>query len=168
MAVMLGSASAFAQDVAPGRLRLSSAQVDAVAARRLGRVRGCYKDSLAHDPNGYGVLAVGMKVGPDGVVHDRWIAMSTMGDPDLERCALKAFEGLVFPAPGDNGVEVRFGMLLSTDVKKKTDKNTELPDRAKLAEDAWKKSIAGRDPTTTDTPPNGNRRGAERAPGAGK
>jgi len=88
------------------------------------------------------VLAVGFKVAPSGKVLDRWIAMSTLGDPRLEECALKAFDGLEFPAPGADGAEARFGMLLSVEQKKKTNKFTELPDRAKMQEDAWKAAIS--------------------------
>src|SRR4051812_11773017 len=115
--------------------------VDAACARRLSRVRSCYREALGKTPGLFGVVAVGMKVAGDGKVGERWIAMSTVGDPVLEGCALKAFEGLIFPAPGGDGVEVRFGMLLSVDIPKKTDKNTELPDRAKLEEEAWRKSL---------------------------
>lgn len=141
MAALCAAAPALAQDVVPARTRLTAAMVDAASARRLGRVRSCYKAALGRTPGLFGVVAIGMKVAPDGKVGERWIAMSTVGDPALEGCALKAFEGLVFPAPGDNGAEVRFGMLLSVDVKKKTDKNTELPDRAKLEEEAWRKTL---------------------------
>ena len=138
---VLTSATALAQDVGPGRTRLTAPMVDAVCARRLSRVRSCYKTAVGKTPGLFGVVAIGIKVGSDGHSGERWIAMSTVADPELEGCALKAFEGLVFPAPGDNGVEVRYGMLLSVEVKKKTDKNTELPDRGKLEEEAWRKSL---------------------------
>jgi hypothetical protein len=135
------AASAAAQDLAPGRMLLSPAQVDAAASQRLGKVKSCYRSALSREPALFGVLAIGFRVSADGKVGDRWIAMSTVADPVLETCALAAFEGLSFPAPGGDGAEVRFGMLLSTDPKEKPNKLAGLPDRAKLEEDAWKKSI---------------------------
>lgn len=131
-----------AQDLPPGRVALTPAQVDRAAASRMGRVKHCYKEALDKSPTLFGVLAVGFKVSAEGKVLDRWVAMSTLGDPRLESCALKAFDGLEFPAPGGDGAEARFGMLLSVDVKKKTNKYTELPDRAKMQEDAWKAAIS--------------------------
>ena len=155
-AASLGGLSARAQDLPPGRVLLTPAQVDHVAAKRVGRVKSCYKDALSKSPGLFGVLAVGFRVAPDGKVRERWIAMSTLGDPMLEKCALNAFDGLEFPAPGSDGAEARFGMLLSVDVKKKTDKNTELPDRAKIQEDAWKAAISAPAPipSAPQPPPN--------------
>lgn len=136
-----------------GRVALTPAQVDAAAARRLSRVKACYKTALDTSPQLFGVLAIGFRVDPAGKVTDRWIAMSTLGNPTLEGCALKAFDGLVFPAPGGYGAEARFGMLLSVDPAKKpkTDKFTALPDRAAVQEAAWKAAIAGK-PAPTPTP----------------
>ena len=132
-----------AQNVVPGRIALTPRQVDAAASRRISRVKRCYKDAVAKTPGLFGLLAVGFHVAADGSIKDRFIASSTMGDPALEACALTAFDGLSFPAPGGDGADVRFGMLLTIEEKKKTDRNTEMPDRAKILEETWKKTIQG-------------------------
>jgi hypothetical protein len=105
---------AHAQDVEPGHVALRPAEVDAVAKKRLPKVRSCYSAAVKRAPSTFGVVAVGMNVSPAGKVGDRWITISTAGDPELEKCILQAFEGLEFPAPGSNGAVVRYGMLLTT------------------------------------------------------
>lgn len=115
-------------------LRLRPAEVDTAAAKRLGRVTRCYREAVKRAPSTFGILQVGMRVAPDGAVSERWISMSTVGDPRLEECVIGAFEGLRFPAPGQPAV-VRFGMLLTTE-------NT--PEAAKkAAEEAYKRSLKG-------------------------
>ncbi len=113
-AVSLSSAAS-AQDLLPGRVRLRAEEVDAAAGRRLGRVKSCYGEALARAPRLFGVVSVGMAVDKDGGVSDRWIQLSTVGDPTLEECILKSFEKIVFPPPGEPGAVVRYGLLLSTD-----------------------------------------------------
>lgn len=103
-----------AQDLPPGQMALRPAEVDAAAAARTGQVKRCYAQALKRLPKLYGVVGVGMKVSPAGQVQERWITISTLGDPALERCLLDAFEGLTFPAPGEPGAVVRYGMLLTT------------------------------------------------------
>ena len=131
--LLLIAFAARAQDVAPGRVTLRPDEVDKVAAKRLGRVRTCYKEALERSDRSYGTIGVGFRVAPDGNVTDRWVALSTLGDPKLETCVLASFDGLKFPAPGAYGAVARFGILL------KTDESPEAP--LKTQEEAYKRAI---------------------------
>lgn len=115
VALLAVASAAFAQDIAPGRVALRGDEVDKAASKRLGRVRSCYKAALDRSDRSYGTIGVGFRVAPDGAVTERWVALSTLGDPKLEGCILAAFEGLKLPAPGGTGAVVRFGLLLKTD-----------------------------------------------------
>ncbi len=117
-------------------LRLRAEEVDSAASRRLGKVKRCYKDAVKRAPNVFGVLQVGFRVAPGGAVTERWITMSTVGDPRLEECVVAAFEGLVLPAPGEPGALARYGMLLTSDRTPAAAKKT--------AEDAYKRSLQGK------------------------
>lgn len=112
--MVLLPALASAQDVAPGRVALRPDQVDAAAAKRLGRVKRCYEKALDLSPRSYGTIGVGFRIAPDGSVTERFVALSTLADPALESCILDAFEGVRFPAPGAFGAVARFGVLLKT------------------------------------------------------
>ena len=120
---------ASAQEPAP----LKPIQVDAAAAGRLGRVKRCYRAALKKTPGLFGMIAVGMRVAPDGKVGERSVALSTLGDPGLEGCVVEAFEGLTVPPPGEPGAFVRYGILLTT-------KETP-PDPARTQEQAWKSAL---------------------------
>ena len=135
LATVLTTNVSFAQDVVPGRSGLRPAEVDTVVAKRHGKVGRCYGQALKRLPTLFGTIGVGMTVAADGAVGERWITVSTAGDPELERCVLEAFAGLKFPPPGDPGAIVRYGMLLST-------KSTP-PEAAKAQEDAYKRSLKG-------------------------
>lgn len=112
--LMLISTGAWAQDVAPGRVALRAEQVDATASKRLGRVQRCYEKALETAPRSYGTIGVGFRISPDGAVTERFVALSTLGDPALETCILESFDGVRFPAPGAFGAVARFGVLLKT------------------------------------------------------
>lgn len=127
--------TANAQDLAPGTLALRPEHVDAAAGKRMGKVKRCYGDALAKSPRLFGVIGIGMAVAPDGTVADRWITIATTGDAELERCILRAFEGLTLPAPGEPGAVARYGMLLTNDETS--------PEAAKAQEDAYRKSSKG-------------------------
>lgn len=129
----LAALAARAQDVAPGRVTLRPDEVDKTASKRLGRVRSCYKQALERSDRSYGTIGIGFRIAPDGKVSDRWVALSTLGDPKLEGCVLDAFDGLAFPAPGAFGAVARFGILL------KTDESPEAP--LKTQEEAYRRAI---------------------------
>ena len=147
LAILLVSGVALAQDVAPGRVTLRAEEVDRAASRKLGAVRRCYKAALDRAPRSYGTIGIGFRIAPDGAVTERFVALSTLGDPVLEKCVVDAFEGVRFPAPGAYGAVARFGVLLKTD---------ESPEAAlKTQEEAYKRAI--RDlptvmPDSTPTP----------------
>lgn len=86
------------------------------ATKRLRRVRRCYRQTLQVRPLAFGALRVSFDVRPDGTVAERWIALSTAGDPDLETCVLEAFDGLQFPTfDGEKNRVVGLAMLLVTE-----------------------------------------------------
>ena len=157
--VLAAAGAARAQDLAPGRVALRPDEVDKAASRRLRRVRNCYEEALDRSARSYGTIGVGMRVAPDGAVTERFVALSTLGDPKLEACILEAFEGIEFPAPGGFGAVVRFGILLKTD---------ESPQAALLTqEEAYRNAIRDR-PTIVpvDAPEtSGDREAASPEPG---
>lgn len=130
-----GAPMARAQDLAPGALSLRPEHVDAAAAKRMSKVKRCYGAALKRSPRVFGVIGIGMAVAPDGKVSDRWITIATTGDPELEKCVLRAFEGLALPAPGEPGAVARYGMLLTNDQTP--------PEAAKAQEDAYRKTSRG-------------------------
>ena len=134
-ALLLLPAFALAQDVAPGRTMLRSEEVDRVASKRLGKVKRCYRDAVKRAPSTYGTIGVGMNIDAKGRVGERWIAVSTVGDPLLEKCVLEAFEGLEFTAPGGYGAVARLGMLFRTETSPAA-----LLDKQ---QDAWKRALRG-------------------------
>lgn len=138
---------ASAQDIAPGRTSLRPEEVDRVATRRLGKVKRCYREAVKRAPSTWGTIGVGMNIAPDGAVGERWIAISTVADPTLERCVLEAFAGLRFPAPGGYGAIARVGMQL----------RTETSPAAALAtqEEAYKRALRGVDAASPPPPARG-------------
>ena len=62
---LLSIGSAFAQDVAPGRVALRPDEVDKAASKRLGRVKSCYKAALERSDRSYGTIGVGFRVGKE-------------------------------------------------------------------------------------------------------
>ena len=99
------------------------------ATKRMPRVKRCYRQTLQIRPLAVGALRVAFEVMPDGTVAERWIALSTAGDSDLETCVLEAFDGLKFPTfEGDSRRIVGVAMLLVTEdiPADVVDKNREL------------------------------------------
>ena len=143
--LLLLPTNTLAQDVAPGRTVLRSEEIDTVASKRLGKVKRCYRAAVKRAPSTYGTIGVGMNISAKGVVAERWIAVSTVGDPLLEKCVLEAFEGLTFTAPGGYGAVARFGMLFRTEGSPAAmlDKQQE----------AWKRALRGADPVSAPPPP---------------
>lgn len=125
---------ALAQEPEAGKVALRGDQVEHAIAPRLKKIKKCYKAALSKSPKVFGVIGVGMNVSAEGKVSDRWITISTLGDPELEKCTLQAFDGLVFPAPGGYGAVARYGMLLSTPDSP--------PLTVKVMEESYQRSIA--------------------------
>lgn len=97
------------------RADLSPTAAERVGLSRLAKVKKCYKRTLAVRPKKFGVVTLKFRVSPTGRVLSGTVALSSLADPELEQCILGAFNGVVFPSPGESDVEVSFALLLTSE-----------------------------------------------------
>ncbi len=75
-----------------------------IVRRRLTSIRYCYEKELVKDASLAGEVVVSFVIGGDGAVRSASVKRSTIGNDAVERCVVKAVEGLSFPAPTGGGV----------------------------------------------------------------
>src|SRR5688572_24069586 len=93
---------------------MSKESIQQVIHRSLARVRYCYEKQLRRNPSLGGRVVVFFGIGADGGISDLKISSSTLGDPEVEKCMLKALAPLRFPKPPDGGtVQVSYPFLFS-------------------------------------------------------
>jgi hypothetical protein len=80
---------------------------------RLGRIRPCYEAALRADPNLRGCVNVTFIIGKDGSVVHATENGSTVKDPVMRACVVRAFYGLSFPAPETGTVTVTYPILFT-------------------------------------------------------
>lgn len=114
-----------------------SVQVDPEAVARAGADRGpaseeervlqvldgareravsCYTKALQADPYLYGEVLVRLVLDADGGVVEASSRMDTVGDIELVRCVERLVQGQHYPAPGGEGLELRYPFLFSSDL----------------------------------------------------
>ncbi len=86
---------------------LPSEQVRRIVRQNTGRFRLCYDEGLRRDPELAGRVDVVFRVDPSGVVGHTRDDGSTLGDPRVVACVLRAFSPIPFPPPEQGDVEVR-------------------------------------------------------------
>lgn len=92
--------------------RLPAQVIQRVVRQNFGRLRMCYEQGLARNPNLEGRVSVRFVIGRDGAVS----AVSGSGDlPDAgaTSCVMSAFYGIAFPAPENGIVKVTYPLMFS-------------------------------------------------------
>ena len=76
---------------------LTQAQVARVVMSRMGAFQACYEIATAHDPTLKGNVGVSFSISPGGSVSSASITGSSLSNPRVEGCILRAFNRLQFP-----------------------------------------------------------------------
>src|SRR5688572_12511652 len=87
---------------------MSKESIQQVIHRSLARVRYCYEKQLRRNPSLGGRVVVFFGIGADGGISDLKISSSTLGDPEVEKCILKAL------APPVSSEPIEVPVVLST------------------------------------------------------
>ncbi|MBN1335876.1 MAG: AgmX/PglI C-terminal domain-containing protein [Deltaproteobacteria bacterium] len=101
----------------PGSPEVPAAQVLGGAGAlesSLPRIRACYDEALARRPEIYGEVVLRIAVQPDGSVQDAVSVLDTVSDPQLVRCVERAAHAARLPAPGPEGLLLRFPYLFTS------------------------------------------------------
>lgn len=85
---------------------LSKEEIGRVIRRNLARFKYCYEKQLNANPNLQGKIAVYFTIAPTGDVASASIRETSMGDENVESCAIKVMRSLVFPKPRGGGIVV--------------------------------------------------------------
>jgi TonB family protein len=80
------------------------------------RAASCYQAALARDVAIHGEVLVRVVIDPGGRVRSVEAVMDTVGDRELVSCVERLVEALRFPAPGQEGLNLRYPFLFSTDL----------------------------------------------------
>jgi hypothetical protein len=86
------------RDSAPAGQGLSPEQIRRVVMSRHGAFQACFEIAQAHDPNLKGNVGIAFSVAPSGSVSSASITGSSLKNPRVEGCMLRAFQRLKFPA----------------------------------------------------------------------
>lgn len=93
--------------------RLPPEAVRKVVRANFGRFRLCYEHGLRANPALAGRVAVRFVIGRDGSVSSAADGGSSVPDPNVVTCIVRAFYGLSFPQPEGGIVTVTYPLLLS-------------------------------------------------------
>ena len=85
------------KDAAPPGSGLTQAQISRVVMSRMGAFQACYEIATAHDPTLKGNVGVSFSISPGGSVSSASITGSSLSNPRVEGCILRAFNRLQFP-----------------------------------------------------------------------
>ena len=95
--------------------RLPAEVIQRIVRQRFGQFRLCYENGLRHNPALAGRVVVRFIIGRDGAVQSSADGGSTLPDPEVVSCIVRAFYGLSFPAPEDGIVTSTYPIVLSPD-----------------------------------------------------
>jgi hypothetical protein len=95
--------------------RLPPESILRIIRQNLGRARLCYENGLRRNPTLAGRVVVRFIIGRDGAVQSSADGGSTLPDPEVVSCIVRAFYGLSFPAPEDGIVTSTYPIVLSPD-----------------------------------------------------
>ena len=85
------------KNAAPPGQGLSPDQIARVVRSRMGAFQACYEIATAHDPTLKGNVGVAFSISPGGSVSSASITGSSLSNPRVEGCILRAFNRLQFP-----------------------------------------------------------------------
>lgn len=93
--------------------RLPPEAVQRIVRQNFGRFRYCYEKALVHTPALSGRVAVRFVIGRDGAVGSVADGGSSMPDPAVVSCVVRAFYTLSFPQPEGGIVTVTYPIVFS-------------------------------------------------------
>jgi hypothetical protein len=80
------------------------------------RAVSCYTQALQADPYLYGEVLVRLVLDGEGRVVEASSRMDTVGDLELVHCVERLVQAQQYPAPGGDGLELRYPFLFSSDL----------------------------------------------------
>jgi hypothetical protein len=80
------------------------------------RAVSCYTQALQANPYLYGEVLVRLVLDADGGVIEASSRMDTVSDLELVHCVERLVQGQHYPAPGGEGLELRYPFLFSSDL----------------------------------------------------
>jgi len=80
------------------------------------RATSCYTKALERDPYLYGEVLLRLELDAEGRVSQAESSMDTLGDQDLVGCVERLVQALHFPAPGGEGMSLRYPFLFTSDL----------------------------------------------------
>jgi hypothetical protein len=80
------------------------------------RATSCYTQALQRDPYLYGEVVMGLELGAGGGILEAVSVMDTVGDRDLVNCVERLVQAQRFPAPGAEGLVLRYPFLFTSDL----------------------------------------------------
>lgn len=83
-------------------------------SKGLKGVRRCYRRTLKYSPDLFGILTLGFRVNSKGMVEERWVEISSLGNKTLDRCIEKSFRKVKFAPDRAAMRTVRVSLLLAT------------------------------------------------------
>ena len=93
--------------------RLPPEAIQRIVRQNFGRFRACYEAGLREDPVLEGTVTTRFVIGRDGAVSNVANGGSSMTDPSVTACVLRAFYGLSFPQPEGGIVTVTYPIRFS-------------------------------------------------------
>jgi hypothetical protein len=93
--------------------RLPPEAIQRIVRQNFGRFRACYETKLRQNPTLAGTVTTRFVIGRDGSVSSAAGGGSTMTDPDVTSCVVRAFYGVSFPQPEGGIVTVSYPIVFS-------------------------------------------------------
>jgi hypothetical protein len=93
--------------------RLPPEVVQRIVRQHLGSFRRCYENGLRSDPQLQGRVSVRFVIGRDGKVSNVANAGSDLPSASVLACVVRAFQGIIFPAPDGGMVVVTYPLVFS-------------------------------------------------------
>ncbi len=96
----------------------SPAEQRVLGALDEGRARAasCYQAAVARDPYLYGEVVLRLALDAQGRVLQAESVMDTVGDRELVSCVERLAQALAYPAPGGEGLTLRYPFLFTSDL----------------------------------------------------
>lgn len=93
--------------------RLPPETIQRIIRQNFGRFRACYEKGLLRNPSLAGTVRARFVIGRSGAVESAQDGGSSMPDPAVTACVVRAFSGISFPQPVDGIVMVTYPIAFS-------------------------------------------------------
>ena len=96
--------------------RIAPEMISRVVRQKLATMRACYEAGLARNPALAGRVAIKFTIDRTGSVAQAEMSGSSLVDPQVNACIVRAFRGLSFPAPAGGNITVMYPLTFSNGV----------------------------------------------------